>query len=246
MGSRTWSLWEMGEVLEVLTLQGAIAPLLASWERKEHQAQIRLQAYLDGIERSLGELTRRSTQLALHMDIDVEKDERLLKHYDLENYLTPVVHRLGQKYFSFVSARKRVGGGSLLTIGRAKPMIMDRALEGWGHFSCHAGSGVTSKQWKENLREQLEAQGVDILPSGVPVAVHLAWRCATPDKRNWVGLWKPTGDAMGPVLGEPYSDKLFYPNDDRIISLYLHRNVDETLGHAVDVGMWWQPIAAGG
>jgi hypothetical protein len=49
-------------------------------------------------------------------------------------------------------------------------------------------------------------------------------------------LWKPTGDAMGPVLGEY---RPFSPHDDRIVALSLHLNTDASIGHNVDIGMWW-------
>jgi hypothetical protein len=70
------------------------------------------------------------------------------------------------------------------------------------------------------------------------MAVQLAWRC--PARRNWVSFWKPTGDAMGPVLGEPDSRNPFNPADDRIVALHLHRCIDESAGNGVRVGMWWR------
>jgi hypothetical protein len=238
-----WDLWEAGEVLEAVQLDGALTPLLACWEKKGHPAQIRLQAYLETLAGKLGALPTYGMHLFLHMDIDVGKAERLLTHYDLENYLTPVVYRLGHIQFCLASARKYVGGGSRLTIGRVQRLSRDLAREGWGHFSCHAGSGVTNPTWKKNIYDQLAQQVLEPLPPKQPIAAHLAWQCAAPDKRNWVGLWKTTGDAMGPVLGWPQKEKQpFNPYDDRIVSLHLHRNVDETMGHAVNVGMWWRPI----
>jgi hypothetical protein len=66
----------------------------------------------------------------------------------------------------------------------------------------------------------------------------LAWRCSA--RRNWSALWKPTGDAMGPVLGVANPDRPYHLNDDRIVDLELHRNIDDTLGNDVEVGMWWR------
>lgn len=76
------------------------------------------------------------------------------------------------------------------------------------------------------------------MPAGA-VEVQLAWRCSP--NRNWVWLWKPTGDAMGPVLGLGQTQREFAPQDDRIVALTLHRDDDRQLGHNVDVGMWWRP-----
>jgi hypothetical protein len=180
--------------------------------------------------------------LFLHMDIDVGVATRLQRHYDLENYLTPVVHRLGYQRFVFVSAKKRAGGGSRVTVGMAEPSSELPNRDPWGHFSCHGGRGAQEKRWKVGIRAALAASSPTPLPPG-PVEVHLAWRCSP--ARNWVWLWKPTGDAMGPVLGEPDVHNPFNPNDDRIVDLGLHLNSDPRIGHDVDVAMWWCPSTLG-
>lgn len=173
------------------------------------------------------------------MDIDVGAPVRLERHYDLENYLTPVVAHLGAAQFTFASAVKRVGGGSKVQVGIAA-LSAGQAWDGWEHFSCAAGAGAQEPRWKKGLHDALAAANPWPLPPG-PVAVQLAWRCSS--ARNWVWLWKPTGDAMGPVLGEP---RPFNPNDDRIVDLQLHRTVHDAIGHKVDVGMWWRPLAGSG
>ena len=230
-------LWKRGEVY--CRIDG-IKPLLASWERKTHPAQIRLQEYLDELEATIGPLRFRNAPLFLEMDIDVVRPERLLRHHDLENYLTPVVDRLGQDLFHYVIARKKVGGGSTLKVGRA--VSSDRLPDpaDWGHFSCLTRGSVQSKKWKVDLRAVLLDAGCPPAPREGPVAVELAWRCSS--QRNWVALWKPTGDAMGPVLGEPDERNPFNPSDDRITELGLHVARDDTMGHDLDVGFWWRPV----
>ena len=231
----SWQLWKPGAILKTLP---NIEPRVASWNKKTDPEQVRVQTYLDKLESALTSLPRVGGDLFLHMDIDVEKPARLLHHCDLENYLTPVVYRLGAQHFKFVSAEKRVGGGSQLVIGRADPLIDTDGLQEWEHVSIRAGSGTGTTAWKARLRETLARSCSKPLPPGIPVEVHLAWRCSP--GRNWVNLWKPTGDTMGPVLGEPFANKPFYPNDDRIVRLGLHLNLDQQIGHAVDVGMWWR------
>ena len=231
--NEVWQLWSHGDILKMVP---GIEPLLASWNSKTDPAQIRLQRYLDDLQSAVGTLPS-DQRLFLHMQIDVKKSERLLRHYDLENYLTPVVSRFGAGHFAFVSATKSVGKGSRLTIGHAESLGHYSALDGWSNFACHAGSGATKKEWKEGIRSALSDTSPQTMPSG-PVAVHLAWRCAR--QRNWAMLWKPTGDAMGPVLGEPSPQKPFNPSDDRIVSLGLHLNVDDAMGYDVDVAMWWR------
>ncbi len=233
----SWQLWTAGEVLKEVK---NIEPLVASWEKSTHPAQIRLRAYLEQLMLELKPLPSVQGSLFLHMDIDVRQPARLLRHYDLENYLTPLFGRqwLDASRFSFVSARKQVGAGSRLLLGLARPLTTQ--MDGFEHFSYSAGSGTQIKRWKADLRRALASSQPRPLPSG-PIEVHLAWRCSP--RRNWVTLWKPTGDAMGPVLGEAIPEKPFSPNDDRIVSLGLHLNLDGMAGHSVDVGMWWRPAA---
>jgi hypothetical protein len=104
-----------------------------------------------------------------------------------------------------------------------------------------AGSGATLPRWKAALRSHLLANTVKELPAG-PVAVDLGWRCSS--ERNWVALWKPTGDAMGPVLGEPDPRNSYNVSDDRIVTLTLHRDVDHSLGHGIHVGFAWRSAYA--
>ena len=228
-----WYLWANGDVLAILD---KIDPRLESWERSDHPSQIRLRAYLDDISTSIGPLPP-DGPLFLRLRVDVGQDDRLYHHYDLENYLTPVVRHLGYRRFAYVSARKCVGEGSRLIAGHCVPLNGAPDPDTWGHFSCHAGKGTAEKRWKSNLRSRLADARPDPLPPGL-VEVHLAWRSSS--GRNWVALWKPTGDAMGPVLGEPDAGNPFNPSDDRIVELHLHRNLDDAMGHDVDVGMWWR------
>jgi len=228
-----WQLWKLGKPLK--TIEG-ISPLLASWESKAHPAQLRLKKYLDELGTAFRSVLSGAADLCLHMEIDTKDQSRLVHHYDLENYLTPVIYALGAAAFRFVSAKKQVGGGSRISIGFATNAL-DAEMAGWQHFSHSSGSGVQTKRWKAELREAVLASQPTPVPPG-SAEVHLAWRCSP--KRNWVWLWKPTGDAMGPILGEPIASNPFDPDDGRIFYLGLHLNKDATVGHSVDVGMWWR------
>jgi hypothetical protein len=235
--ARDWQLWTRGEVL--LALDG-IEPRLASWNANTDPAQVRLQAYLDEVERSVRPVITGRTGLYLHLDVDVRDPSRLLRGYDVENYLTPIVHRLRAERFSLVSGRKVVGGGSRLTVGLAIPLVILAEPETWEQFDYTAGANSQHPNWKAGLRAALIAADARPLPPG-PVEVQLAWRCAP--HRNWAALWKATGDAMGPILGEPDTRNPFNPGDDRIVALDLHLNLDPAIGHSVDVGIWWRPLA---
>lgn len=229
MSNPGWQLWQQGEVSYRLA---GISPLLASWNSKIDPAQMRLQAYLVEISSALGVLP--SDNLFLHLEVDVERPERLTRFYDLENYLTPLVYHLGANRFVLATARKKIGGGSELTVASASALNDDAGMR---YYECAAGGAVQKKEWKEGIRHQLASSGAAELPAG-PVQVRFAWRCSS--RRNWVWLWKPTGDALGPILGcDPRSP--YNPNDDRIVDIEFHRTVDESKGWHVDVGLWWRP-----
>jgi hypothetical protein len=76
-----------------------------------------------------------------------------------------------------------------------------------------------------------------ILPPG-PVDIHIAFRVGP--HRNWANLWKPAIDALGGVLGVDNPARPFAPRDDRITELGLQHSIDPSLGHAVQVGVWWR------
>jgi hypothetical protein len=231
------TLWEPEATL--FTIRD-IKPRLASWDKSTHPSQLRLQAYRQPIMDQVLPLLPENYPLFLHLDVDVEEQEHLLRHHDLENYLTPLFGRnqLNAVRFFLVTARKFVGGGSRLEIGIARPMSKNVTTE-WNDFSFTARGSVQSKAWKENLRNALAATNPDPLtPPGVEVQI--AWVCSP--ERNWVSLWKPTGDCMGPILGEENPLRPFAPNDDRIVALKFHRTLDLEMGNAVQIDMWWRAI----
>jgi hypothetical protein len=245
---REWQLWTPGAARQQLELVGALAPQLDSWMGKTHPDQIRLKAYLDSLEAAIGRLSPQDTNLFLHMDIDIGHSKDILRDRDLENYLAPVVRRLGPLHFALASATKRNGGGSQLFIGQAEPGNAIARGDDWLHFEYAAGDGAQYPRWKEGVWNALSAKQPAALPPG-PVEAHLAWRCSLGrnwfQPRNWAALWKPTADAMGPVLGpeaarDSANKRRFNPADDRITSLGLHINEDSTMDYSVDVGMWWR------
>lgn len=217
-------------------------PLVAQWERSTHPAQIRLHKYCDSLTAHVAPLLAGRDHLFLHLDIAVREPSRLLHQYDLENYLTPLFGRrwIDPSRFALVSATKSLAGKSRLLIGTTRSLLLDGS---WRHLACSPSSTPSSKEWKETIRLALETRSSGPLPPG-PAEVHIAWRCAS--TRNWVGLWKPTGDAMGPVLGYASPTKLYHPNDDRIVKLSLHRNVEDRCGWNVDVSFWWRLAPQGG
>ena len=231
--SQPWSLWGRGAEL---TRIEDIEPHLDSWDKHTHPSQRSLKVYLDRVVERLGPLPDGDTPLYLHLDVDRQSRAALVRQPDIENYLTPVARRLGPRRLRLVSGTKVAGGGSRIVVGVAERCPVQDLAE-WGHFVHAAQNGVGSTEWKVALRQALAATGPQPLPAG-PVTVQLAWRCSP--TRPWLDFWKPSGDAMGPVLGEPDGMRPFNPADDRIISLQLHRISDAQMGFAVETAMWWR------
>lgn len=228
----SWSLWSMGPPLAVL---GGIDPQIASWDHKEHANQVRLKAYLSQVKAHFASVVARHDALALSLTIDLKREERLYRGNDVENYVTPLVHGLGGRKFVYADVEKQVGGGSHIAIGPAVPRYDLPAAPGW---SGRVAGNLGTSAGKRAIREQLVKCAGTAVPPG-PATVHMAWRLRA--SANWVGLWKPTGDAMGPVVGESrYPEREFHPDDDRITRLTLHRCIDDSLPVGViDVGLWW-------
>lgn len=230
-------LWAIESVYKKMKLA---EPKLASWNANADPGQIALQRYLDDIKQELDPLPQDS-KLFLHMEIDVKEREHLLHHHDLDNYLYPVVQRLGASHFRLVSAIKRIGGGSYLQIGLIKPSNLFPENDGWISFVHDTkGISVEKSEWKGGIRDALQTKQIQPLKSRA-VELQLIWKCSS--HRNWSSLWKPTIDSMGPVLGEPNPHRPFHPNDDRIVSLALHLNTDDSIGWSVQIGMMWRSFS---
>ena len=229
-----FSLWKHGKPIR--RVEG-LTPLLASWNSNSDAAQIRLRSYLAAVQRELEPLPE--SGLYLSLEVDVGQESRMTRFHDLENYLTPLVRQIGGRRFLFVSGLKRVGGGSQLEVGFAKPThTLDQGDWYGDSLYCAPGPGCEKREWKQQIYDALRTQLVTVLEPG-PCLVKLAWRCSP--TRNWVNLWKPTGDAMGPVLGGR-SPNVFNPDDDRITEIEFHLTPDPRCGHEVEIGMWWRSL----
>jgi hypothetical protein len=218
----------------VKVLEG-VEPRLASWDHREHPGQKRLAAFLASICGALAPVLATGRDWAISMTVDVGRPERLYRGHDVENYMTPLVKGLGWTRFVYADVTKRVGGGSRIEIA---PALRASGGPAWSSWSGSLSVRIPSTEGKRSIRQSLLKTINQPLAAG-PARVQLAWRL--PASRNWVDLWKPTGDAMGPVLGEPrFPHHEFHPDDDRVTELALHRVVDDTrAGNAIDVGIWW-------
>jgi hypothetical protein len=211
-----------------------VQPRLESWEGRDHPTQAALQTYLDHIEETVDpHLLAVEGDAAISLDVGLPHDTPLTgAGGDLDNFLYPVVRRLGPSRFATAWATKKHGRSSIC-VHSAVPASQDLG-GGWRFAAVRTTKASESRAWKEQVAGQLPAAE----PSVGAIELQLCFRVAP--QRNWATLWKPAIDALGAILGVERPAHPFNPQDDRVTSLGLHRNVNKDLRHAIEMGIWWR------
>jgi hypothetical protein len=173
----------------------------------------------------------------LHLYLQVPRGANTYHGYPLEPFLTPLfgVRWLNASRFSLAIGTKGTAAPSRVTIGIAA----EAAVAEPATFSTAPDFAPGSAEWVESLRRALSRAGSVPLPEG-PVRMVVQFRC--PSALSWVGLWKPTIDAMGPILGYDHTGNPYHPRSDRLTRLEYHRRADSAPGKAVDVTCAWSPL----
>jgi hypothetical protein len=206
-----------------------VPPRLASWNKVGDPDQVRLAEYLDTAEELLRpRLERLSGQLALRLDVGLPGSTALLNQRDLDNYLFPLATRFsraGTHTLACVWGTKQHSASSLVRIEQAIPAVPSR-FELCRTVRTSASSQSTA--FKKQISEQLEA--ISPIPPG-PVQMQLCFTVGP--ARNWLTLWKPTIDALGPILGYTPAAGPWSPLDGRIVDLGLHCRVNPSIRNDV-------------
>lgn len=214
-------------------------PVLESWNAADHPDQQRLRAYLDEVMRLVGPHAL-STGEPLALELVVGLPTSHLPDRggrDLDNYLLPVVRRVGADRVAAVFGRKLQQPGSTIAVGiAARQTDLPEAPQ----LRLRTTASTESHAWKQAIHDACRNVSSEPLPSG-PLA--LCIRFGVSSQRNWSTLWKPAIDALGPMLGMPHPEHPFRPNDDRIVDLELHRDVGDALAHDVIIDFWWRRVA---
>jgi hypothetical protein len=211
-----------------------VEPQLASWDRTGSPGQVRLGTFLGHVDDVAAPMLAVDGLLAVELIVGLPDHVPLTDGgRDLDNYLFPLVQRLGPARIAAVFGRK-IHGSSSLTIGSAQLGQVRAAAQ----FSAELRGSYERKEWKAMLRDLLLQAGhqgtaVDAGPVSMDIAI------TTGPGRNWANLWKPLIDAFGPILGEDPRHP-FHPNDDRITELGLHHQINADLGHDVMINAWWE------
>jgi hypothetical protein len=105
-----------------------------------------------------------------------------------------------------------------------------------GAVTVRTTASAETKAYKEQVHAGVA--GTDEIPGG---AVRLQISFAVGPRRNWLNLWKPTIDALDPLLDRTREERDWHPRDGRIIELGLHVSVDTALGNEVVMGIAAEP-----
>jgi hypothetical protein len=211
------------------------APVLESWGKTDHPEQLRLRAYLDKVETLINALVPVSSgHLALELTVGLSPRVALDSGgRDLDNYLLPIARRIGPQRLDTVFGRKLHTDTSTIAAATATQV---RDSPGEPRLLVRATGSSESSAWKQQIHGACRAVSSAPLPRG---PLTLCIRFGVSSRRNWSTLWKPSIDALGPVLGIQDLTKPFRPENDRIVELALHRTIDDTLGNDVDIEAWW-------
>lgn len=209
-----------------------LAPVLESWNTRDHPDQLRLARFLDEIEASL-DLSEAESNLALELLVGLPESRSLTTGGgDLDNYLFPIAHRLGPGRFDAVFGAKCHSATSTLVVAPAKSVSASREPDMVVRTTASAGT----RGWKEQVRAAC-ADAAPAIPLVGAISLDLEFRLS--QARNWSATWKPAIDSLGSVLGVPNLQRAFMPNDDRIVRLGLHRALDDALGWDIVLSAWW-------
>lgn len=223
--------WYLRPEGEGLTLRKA--PRLASWNKATDPDQVRLREYLE----DTAELLAPAVVLgpwALRLDIGLPAGRDLIDMADLDNYAFPLATRLRNEDLVAVWCTKRHAEISRVLAAPA------RETTGPGTtYTVRTTASASTTAYKEQVRSAV----VDAaeIPAG-PVQLQLAF--VVGPQRNWLTLWKPTIDALDPLLGRTREDRDWHPQDGRITDLGLHVTVDASLGHDVLLSIAAAPAGA--
>lgn len=218
----------------------ADVPLLESWNAKTHPDQVRLAAYLDRVA-ELVCLPDHATRLTLELCVGLPPSRSLVTGgCDLDNYLFPIIRRLGADRFDAVFGTKAHRPQSTITIA---PSVDDDATVP-PDMKVRTSKSASSRDWKAQINAACSAASLRAPADrgDGPVSVNIEFGVS--GKRNWSILWKPAIDSLGPALGVADPARPYMPNDDRIVGLGLHRRIDDSLGWQVELKVWLTPATA--
>lgn len=203
------------------------SPRLASWDKSTDPDQIRLREYLEDTAKLLAPTMVASGPWALLIEVGLPTGRDLVDMADLDNYAFPLASRLRTADLVSVWCSKRHANRSRVLVAPAHETAGPS-----GTYTVRTTASAQATAYREQVRSAVV--GAAEISAG---AVQLQLAFAVGPQRNWLTLWKPTIDALDPLLGRTRQDRDWHPRDGRITDLSLHVTVDPSLGHDVLVSI---------
>ena len=209
-----------------------IRPRLASWDAGTAPSQIALTAALDhAVEILQADSREPAGPVAVRLDVGLPEGTNPLGVYDLDNYLFPIVTRLGKLGVPVVSAWGTKSIGATSTIRACTAVAVE--LPPGAIQKIRTDTSSETAAFKLQIADQLAGNAV--LPEG-PGALQLSFTVGP--RRVWTNLWKPTIDALGHLLGRDHTEsRPWHPRDGRIAELGLHYSVDPGMKNSVEISI---------
>lgn len=211
------------------------APRLASWNKSTDPDQVRLREYLEDTAELLAPAMVASGPWALVLEVGLPTGRDLVDTADLDNYAFPLASRLRAADLVSVWCSKRHADSSRVLVAPANETAGPS-----GTYTVRTTASAQTTAYKEQVRSAV--LGAPQIP-GEGVQLQLAF--VVGPQRNWLTLWKPTIDALDPLLGRTREDRDWHPRDGRITDLGLHVAVDASLGHDIVVSIAAAPADEG-
>jgi hypothetical protein len=208
---------------------------LASWNKSTDPDQVRLREYLEDTAELLAPHMVAGGPWALLLEVGLPVGRDLVDMADLDNYAFPLATRLRNEELVAVWCTKRHADTSRILVAAAAESVGPRAP-----YTVRTTASASTAAYKEQVRSAVVDAAA--IPAG-PVQLQLSF--VVGPQRNWLTLWKPTIDALDPLLGHTRAGRDWHPQDGRITDLGLHVAVDPALGHEVLVSITAAPAAPG-
>ncbi|GGD10663.1 hypothetical protein [Nocardioides daphniae] len=210
-------------------------PRLASWNKSTDPDQVRLREYLEDTAQLVSPQLTAGGPWALLLEVGLPAARDLVDMADLDNYAFPLATRLRNEDLVTVWCTKKHAETSRVHVAPA------HETPGPGTtFTVRTTASASTTAYKEQVRSAVVDAAV--IPAG---AVQLQLAFVVGPQRNWLTLWKPTIDALDPLLGRTRDDRDWHPQDGRITDLGLHVAVDPSLGHDILISIAAAPAAPG-
>lgn len=218
---------------EAITLPGP--PPKTTFGGSRSPEQVRIGQYMQAIAPAL--IPYRDAvhkPLGMRLEVGLRSTADLLTHNDLDNYLEPLATFIGRGELVGAWASKRHSDNSTLLVGSV--VRETRVLTGWEHATASAVG--LSERGRRDIGMQIARQAEPV-PWG-PVELQLALRVSS--RERWVRAWKPAIDSLVGILGRRPGKSEFDIEDGRIVDLALHCDTDASLGHDVELEVWWRAV----